>query len=394
MQKLPHHPRLLAASLALWLLACPASAQEPAASPPPPAPSPEAQPAETPAEEEPEDFQFRGLLWNSYSNNFNVPSNGLNQFRGYDFADRKLKLDLLDLDMQYKVDKADNVGFRLELTGGGSMPRVDAAANLFRNEVTGISNTDFDIRQAFLTYKTDFGLRLDAGKFATIFGYEVMPGVDGLNPNATVSWSYTYSPYTHTGLRVTYPVNDQLSLTGLFVTGSDTFTDNNQTPSFGGQIAYKPCDEVQLLVNVMSGPERYNNNVDNRRLIDFIGTFQVHEQVKLGFHTITGIERYSQGVENPYTANWNSLVLYVEDNITDDFGINLRYEWFNDPQGARTGVAQNLKGFTISPHWAVTEDLTLRLDYRLDNSSGAVFDSQGNLVYQQPTIYFNQTLRF
>jgi len=366
----------LAAACLVWLTA-PALAQGPE-------PSPEPEP----------EVQFRGVLWNSYTSNFNEPSTGRNAFRGYDFDDRKLKMDLLNLDLQYGVDMPDQVGARLELTGGSSMPQVDAAANLFRDEATGISTTLFDIRQVYMTYKTDFGLRFDAGKFTTIFGYEVCPGVDGLNPNGTVSWSYTFSPYTHTGLRVTYPVSDEVTLTGLFVTGVDTFTDNNNRPSFGGQLAWKPTEELQLLVNVMSGPERYNNNVDNRRLIDLVGTYQLTDEVKFGVHALTGIERFSQGVEVPYTANWNGLVLYLETDITDNFGLNLRHEWFNDPQGARTGAAQNLRGFTISPTWEITEDILLRLDYRIDNSSEPVFDKRGVLVNTQPTLYFNQVLKF
>lgn len=378
----------LAAAACAWWLTAPGLAQDPL-------PSPSLTPA-SPAEEagDEHEVKFRGVLWNSYSNNFNVPSTGKNAFRGYDFDDRKLKLDMLDLDLQQNIDLSDNLGWRLELTGGGSMPRVDAAANLFRNEATGISNTDFDIRQMFLSYKTDFGLRIDAGKFTTIFGYEICPGVDGLNPQGTVSWSYTFSPFTHTGLRMIYPVNDEVTLTGLFVTGSDTFTDNNNRPSFGGQLSWKPTDEFQLLVNVMSGPERFNNNVDNRRLIDLVGTYQVTDEVKFGVHALTGVERFSQGLEIPYTANWNGLVLYLETDLTDNFGLNLRQEWFNDPQGARTGVAQNLRGFTISPTWQITEDILLRLDYRIDNSSQPVFDKRGILVNQQPTLYFNQVLRF
>ncbi len=384
----------LAGAAMLCLQGPPAFAQP---SSPSPAALPEASPAVSPeASPEPEEdeVQFQGVLWNSYSVNFNNPSTGKNAFRGYDFDDRKLKMDMLELNTQYRVGVPDKVGFRLDLEGGGSMPRVDAASNLFRNEVTGLSNTDFDVRQAFLTYQSDFGLRVDAGKFTTIFGYEVTPGVDGLNPTATVAWSYTYSPFTHTGLRFVYPIDDVWTLTGLVVTGADTFTDNNAVPSVGAQLACKPCDEVSLVVNCLTGPERYQNDVDVRRLIDFAGSFQVTDEVKLGVHALTGIERFSRGLESPYTANWNSLVLYLETDITEEFSLNFRQEWFNDPYGVRTGVAQNLRGFTICPAYQVNEDLLLRLDFRIDRSSQSVFSKGQGTAFTQPTLYFNQVLRF
>jgi len=359
----------------------------------PPAAEPEPSPQSSPAPEE-EEFQFRGLLWNSYSVNFNDPSTGKNAFRGYDFDDRKLKMDLLELDSRYRLGMPDKVGFRLDLTGGGSMPRVDSAANLFRNEVTGLSNADFDVRQAFVSYQSDFGLRADLGKFTTIFGYETTPGVDGINANATSSWSYTYSPFTHTGLRLVYEIDDVWALTGIFVTGADVFTDNNSTPSVGAQLVCKPTDGVQLTLNCLTGPERYRNDVDVTRLLDLVGSFEVSEEVTLGFEALTGIQRFSQGLESPCLAYWNGLVLYLQTNLTEDFSLNFRQEWFNDPFGAETGTAQNLRGFTVSPCYNVTEDLVLRLDFRVDRSSQSVFSKGQGTTFTQPTLYFNQILRF
>lgn len=343
---------------------------------------------------EPDEVEFRGVLWNSYSINFNNPSTGENAFRGYDFADRKLKMDMLELDTRYRVGMPDKVGFRLDLEGGGSMPRVDSAANLFRNQVTGDSNADFDIRQAFVTYQSDFGLRADLGKFTTIFGYESTPGVDGLNQNGTSSWSYTYSPFTHTGLRMIYEIDEVWSLTGLVVSGADTFTDNNGAPSLGVQVVCKPADDVQLTLNCLVGPERYQNNTDVRQLFDLVSSWQVTEAVKLGAEALTGVERFTQSVESPYTAYWNALALYLKADLTDEFSLNFRQEWYNDPFGVRTGTAQNLRGFTVTPSYQVNEDLLLRLDFRLDRSSQSVFSKGQGTAFTQPTLYFNQVLKF
>ena len=137
----------------------------------------------SPASDSPEDtrWKFRGMFSSSYSVNLQHPADGINALRGYDFSDRKLKLDVLNLSLEYGLEQSQLVGGRLDLTGGSSMPRVDAASGLFRDPNTGISSTDFDIRQAYLSYGFDNQLRVDVGKFATIFGFEVMDGVDGIN---------------------------------------------------------------------------------------------------------------------------------------------------------------------------------------------------------------------
>jgi hypothetical protein len=150
---------------------------------------------------------LNGYASGSYSVNANHPAAGINQLRVFDFDDRALKLDLVELVLQRPITKPGEFGFRVDADAGQSMPRITAAAGLFRNPEGTAGN--FDLRQVVLSYIVPIGggLRLDAGKFVTHIGLDVIDGVDGYNGNATRGFLFGYGePYTHTGLKATYPL--------------------------------------------------------------------------------------------------------------------------------------------------------------------------------------------
>src|SRR5439155_11826008 len=198
-----------------------------------------------------------GFLSTSYSYNFNRPASGTNQFRVFDFDDNTFKLDEFELVAQKPAAKARDAGFRVDLTVGSSVPRVTAAAGLFR-DAAGTAG-DLDVHQAFLSYVAPLGsgLRLDAGKFITGHGYEVIDGFDGWNDHATRSLLFGFAiPFTHVGLHASLPLSPRATLVAMVVNGWDVARDNNHSKSVGGQIALTPTPAFSLYLNGMWGPER------------------------------------------------------------------------------------------------------------------------------------------
>ncbi|MBT9582614.1 porin [bacterium] len=378
---------LLMLSLRCW-------AQEPAptVSPTPP-PTQEALPSQVavPAEED-DGLEIHGFLQSSYSAGFNRPGDGRNLYHGYDEETDRLRLDILDLDLQYRMDQPDHTGFRVELTTGGSMPRVDAAGGLFRDAYTGYSNTDFDIRQAFVSHTLENGLRVDVGKFASHLGYEIMDGVDGRNPNATRALAFTYSPFTLTGIKVSYPVSETLSLMGLVVLGGDLFQDTNQSLSVGAQVNYHPTEDFSVVANVFQGPEQIRNDFNQRLLLELVASYRISPTFTLGLQAMTGTEQGLAPLGG--TANWNSLGFYWLTRFSDQFSLNLRQEWFNDPLGVRIVPGAHVSGLTLTPEYRITEDWVVRMDFRFDSADQAVFDKGGRLVKQQNTFFLGQSYRF
>ncbi len=144
-----------------------------------------------------EEIAVNGFVSASYSYNTNRPASGTNQFRVFDFDDNTFKVDVAELVLQKAVSKPGEAGFRVDAVAGGSIPRVSAAAGLFR-DASGKAQ-DFDLQQAFVSWiaPVGSGLRLDAGSSSRTSAYEVIEGYDGYNDNATRSFLFGFAISGH-----------------------------------------------------------------------------------------------------------------------------------------------------------------------------------------------------
>jgi hypothetical protein len=369
----------------------PAPAQQPA-----PAPTPTPAPAPTPAVKPwYEEIAVNGFVTTSYSYNFNRPASGTNQFRVFDFDDNTFKVDGAEVVVQKAVSKPGELGFRIDVVAGGSIPRVSAAAGLFRDP-SGKAQ-DVDLQQALASYIAPVGngLRLDIGKFITHHGYEVIEGYDGFNDNATRSFLFGYAiPFTHTGMRASYPFSDQLTAMLMLANGWDNVKDNNSSKSFGAQVIFTPSKSVTVTANYMVGAERSDTDGDARNMVDVNAQWKVTDRTVLTVDVVYGSE--PNAVTQGQTAMWNGIVGYARFGLSDSFALILRGEFFNDRDGARTGAAQKLKGITLTPELKLSSHMIFRGDLRVDFSDKEVFqDRDGALTKkQQPTVLLNALYAF
>jgi hypothetical protein len=330
----------------------------------PPAPAQEQAPAPTPAPEPwYEEITVNGFVSATYSYNTNRPASGTNQFRVFDFDDNTVKVDVAEVVLQKAVAGPGEAGFRIDAAAGGSIPRVSAAAGLFR-DASGKAD-DVDLQQAFVSYiaAVGSGLRFDVGKFITHHGYEVIEGYDGYNDNATHSFLFGYAiPFTHTGVKAGYRFSDQLAAMVMLANGWD-------------------------VMNYMVGPERSDRNGDPRNMVDVNAQWKVTDRAVLTVDLVYGSE--VNAVTHSQTAMWDGIVGYARFGLSDSFALILRGELFNDRDGARTGVAQKLKGITLTPELKVSSHFLMRADFRIDWSNHDVFEKKEGLTGRQPTGLLN-----
>ncbi len=150
----------------------------------------------------------------SYTYNTNDPIPRLNQFRVFDFNDDDPQLDVAQLVIQHPVSESGQFGFRLNLMAGSGVPEITASYGMFRNTHTGVAH-HFDIPEFYASYVVPVGkgLRLDAGKFVTHLGYEVIGGYDGYNDNFSRGFIFGYGiPFTHTGVKASYAFSSRISV--------------------------------------------------------------------------------------------------------------------------------------------------------------------------------------
>jgi hypothetical protein len=335
-----------------------------------------------------EEIAVNAFVSASYSYNTNRPDSRTNQFRVFDFDDNTFKVDGAELVIQKAVAKPGEAGFRLDAVAGGSIPRVSAAAGLFRDS-SGKAQ-DFDLQQALVSTILPFGsgLRVDVGKFITHHGYEVIEGFDGTNDNATRSFLFGYAiPFTHTGLKASYTFSDRISAMAMLANGWDNAKDNNSGKSFGAQVMWTPAKPVTVVANYMVGPERDDNNHDPRNMVDVNAQWKINTKTALTVDLVYGSE--PNAVTPGETAMWNGIVGYARFGLTDTFALIFRGEHFNDRDGVRTGVAQKLKAVTLTPEFKVSSHFVVRADLRVDWSNQDTFRKNEGFTSSQPTALLN-----
>ncbi len=307
----------------------------------------------------------------SYTYNENRPANRINQFRVFDFNDEEPQLDAAQLVIQRAADKPNQLGFRFEMIAGSGVPEITASSGLFRDRHTGVAH-HFDIPQMYARYVVPLakGLALDAGKFATHMGYEVIGGYDGYNDNYTRSFLFGYGiPFTQTGARASYTFNSHLSAMASVTNGWDDFQRINHAVTWGAQLGVNPTATSTLAFNFIHGPERWRNDRDQRSVGEVVATWKATHQLTLATDALYGHEE--NGVMPGVDAIWKAIDAYATYKFSAKFSVALRGERFRDGGGTRTGTDQALNGYTVTPAYTFKPGLT-RLDEHLKKLDGFV----------------------
>lgn len=306
-----------------------------------------------------------GLASLSYTYNTNVPATRLNQFRVFDFNDDEPQLDVGQLVIQHPIAESGRFGFRLNMMAGSGVPEVTAAYGLFRDTSTGIAH-HFDIPEFYVTYVAPAGkgLRFDVGKFVTHLGYEVIGGYDGYNDNFSRGFIFGYGvPFTHTGVKVSYAFNNEISAALLITNGCDAVTRLNGTATFAGQVSGVPSTNTSVTFNFLHGAEQPHNPHDQRSVYELTGTWKALPRLSVAFDGLYADEDHA--ATDGSDAIWKGLAGYSKYNFTKRFSLAFRGEVFGDSGGSRTGTTQTLRGFTLTPEYVMAAELSrLRSEFR------------------------------
>jgi hypothetical protein len=319
-------------------------------------------------------------LQGGYNYNFASPDSGENELRIFDHKANSFTLDLAQIQF-VKDPPAGGLGYKLKLSFGETAKFIHATG-------LGKADDEFDLTEAYLSYTAPLGkgLRFDFGKMATYHGAEVIEAKD--NPNYSRSYLFNFAiPFTHTGLKVGYTFSDALNASIHIVNGWDNFNDNNNGKTVGLSVGYTPVEQLAMNFNLMYGPEKDDNNHDNRFLFDWVGTIKPVKSLSIILNTDYATEKHSDPISRG-TAKWYGVAAITKYDFSDIYSLSLRGEYFNDQDGVRTGKPQHLKEVTLTPEIRVAQGLIVRPEYRHDWSNGTVFDSHDNPLSkkQQDTV--------
>lgn len=192
-------------------------------------------------------------------------------------------------------------------------------------------NYQFDIVQAYVDVAPGVpGLKIRAGKFVTLLGYEYI----NPNQNAFYSHSYLFSsiPFTHVGVVAFYDINDQWHVAGGITRGWDIATEDNNKCAVDGifRIGYTPNKAWSFYLNGTVGPEKIGDSSHYRIAIDPVVTWAVTDRLSLGAEGLYvydgGLQGYApEGFSHAYGDIWG-VALYASYKINEYCTLNGRAE--------------------------------------------------------------------
>ena len=355
--------------------------------------------------------ELHAFASSSYTFNFNQPTqrppnSATNVNRIFDADHNSFKFDVGELVILKDTPKPGDVGFRTDLTYGFSVPEVTQST---ADTGDGQSH-QFDVQQAYVSYNAPIGsgLQIDFGKFITHIGAEVIEGYDGWNYNFSRSFLFGLAiPFTHTGIRASYTINDMISVMGMVANGWDITVDNNDGKTLGAQIAITPTDNISLLLNWAGGQEAiglngvaFSNNTVN--IFDVVLDVGLTNNTLVQLNFDYGVQ--ANGAVSGRDAEWWGIAGILRHNYNKWFSISLRGEFFDDVEGTRTTSAttlvadqgQELWEITVTPEVRINQNMVVRMEYRHDKSNQkAFFDSgAGKAQDTQDTIALNALFYF
>jgi Putative beta-barrel porin-2, OmpL-like. bbp2 len=357
----------------------PAGVAAPAPAPVAPAPAAPAAPAPAAPTKGPT-YSINGYVEAAYTYDFEKPSNGIINYRGFDDRHNTFTLQNAVIDASGSI-----VGLSARIAlQVGSTPSTYYASEPSLPGTSGAASSSADdwkyIQQAYGGYKFSHvanGLTLEGGIFLSPIGPESMAAKD--------SWNYSRSnlffglPFYHTGLRATLEATERTTVAVWVVNGWNSVVDNNPYKSVLAQYTYKVPDRLLLSVLYMGGVERSTGAPEGqpwRHLADVYAQLDVSSVLSFLTEVDAGVEPNHFGV-----SYWGAAALYARVHPVSWLYVAARGDRFTEHRGSGSaGTASPIffpaswvssGTFTVEgrPH----DNVALRVEYRHDQASSDIY---------------------
>jgi hypothetical protein len=316
---------------------------------------------------------IHGLVDAGYEHNFNQPNGETNVLRAWDQDGFQLTQGNLH------VEKDGTVGFVTDINVGQVAEAINGASHFSNSPGDAGSGRWIDATQYYLTYTLPVGsgVSLQAGRFVTLLGEEVIPTYTNQNYNETRGFVFNNGePLTHTGIRASYTYNEYVAVTGGLNNGwDDPGNINNGGPNYEGELSLNNKDKsLALALNGIYGPNQVGHSNSYRGAIDPVATWKPAFIPNLTLATEYLYASETGKFDNGHGATWWGLAQYFVYDW-NAWESATRGEIFDDEDGARTGVHQTLWEATQTITYKVPDvsGLLVRAEYRHDNSNHHVF---------------------
>ena len=262
-------------------------------------------------------------------------------------------------------------GFRIDLGFGQTASVIDSLSG---GTTTGVSSIGKYVQQAYAAMKLG-PAEVNVGRFTTSAGAEVIDAKDDWLYSRSIT--FNLEPLTHTGVRVTLPVSETLSLTVGVNNGWDLVTSSYSGKTGQASLAWTGPSSSTLGVNVYVGEQPTL----------WAGTANTAGQIRTFADFVAGVSagpldlsaNFDWGTEAA-DAYWSGSAMARFHVPGDVARVTGRFEYAKDLGGVR--FAGGVKDATL---WEATLGLSipvgssseLRLEGRYDKGSEQFFNKGG-----------------
>ncbi|MBP7778801.1 MAG: porin [Acidobacteria bacterium] len=330
-----------------------------------------------------ENLKFGATLEGYYQYNWNRPLDRSMVLRAYDTRSNTFSIQqaAILVDAAPDVEAGRRYGLRVDLQFGQATETVQGSLaneprpNVYRN-----------VWQAYGTYLFPVGkhgLQADFGKFASMLGYETNYAKD--NQSFSRAYLFNFLPFYHSGLRLTLPVSEKVSLLYMLTNGTQQTEEFNDFKSNHVAAIVKPMAAVTWTANYYFGQEQPDGGAPGGP----DGFFRVFDT----YVTVTPTAALTLGADVNYTTSevhaedaalsLQGTGVYARYQLTERAAVGVRYERLDD-EGLFGGIDQVLHEATFTAEHKLADGFLIRAEFRRDWSNERFFPGRAGTTDLRP----------
>ena len=236
------------------------------------------------------------------------------------------------------------------------------------------------VNQLYVYWNVSDKVTLTFGNWNTFLGYEVIS--PAANFNYSTSYMFSYGPFSHSGLKADFALDDNWSAM-LAVMNATDYTDFNPFGgySFGGQLGYS-TDSGSTFLNVLYGDQDgdytdvgMGEGAGSLFQVDITTGYDLSDSFYLGLNATYNTTDAGDLADD---YGFYGVALYAQAALSESFSIGLRPEYFSEfgyfgAIGATDAAGDaDVFAITLSGN-AKVGPLTFIPEFRLDSASEDVF---------------------
>jgi hypothetical protein len=304
-------------------------------------------------------FSFTGYVDGYYRQDFSKQLG--NNRTSFTNSTGKLALGMVSGKLDYAGKK---VGFTLDLG-------VGKRAKEFAYNDKGVLAS---VKQAYVYYSAAEWIKFTAGTWATHVGFEMLDPY--LNRNYSMSYMFSYGPFSHTGLKSEMTFGKSGVLVGLSNQTDFRKAPTGSKPFFLLQYSYAFSDNVKIYLNYVGGKKA---DESKNSQYDVVFTAKLSDKFNLAYNGTLNKTKQQSGS----SANWGGSAFYLNFDPLEKLGLTLRSEIFNDKNKlaalASAPFGTSIFANTVSINLKAAKGLTIVPELRLESAGKKVFLDKGGL---------------